>query len=549
MYALALLAFLAPLTQDPQVLETRIDSVTVYPQSAHVHRTSELVPGDGRYVIEGLTHDLDRQNVRVKCIGGQVARVEIKGRLEKKVSDGELAALVAELELAERELQAVKDAGRVNELMGDHLVGLFEREQQASASALSEGKAPTEAWSASFDFLSARMTAVLAESRELGWEMADRVDAIKQMKHEIGDASAGALVAVVDVIVETVGCSESGATVEIEYVVQSASWSPVYDLRTAKDAASVELVYRADVMQQTRENWNDVELTLSTAQPQLGAQGPDPYSQWVTVKKESKGERFGGRGGGAPGAMADMAVMESAVTGSADFGVSDRFFAAVESEGLSLRYLIARSETIESKDEPTLVLVGKSSLEVDPEYYCAPALDPTVWLRGIATNTSDWTLLPGNAAVFFGEDYLGDAWLETVQVGEEFTLHLGAAPMVSVEHTQFEDVAEEPGFLSNTMSRRRSWRVHFENYGSTVTNGDGSISVIVRESVPITKDSRLEVLIPRSEPAFAKGDRWDQERDEEGIYTWLLDVPADGEADLVYSVELRSPKELEVLGW
>jgi len=82
-----------------------------------------------------------------------------------------------------------------------------------------------------------------------------------------------------------------------------------------------------------------------------------------------------------------------------------------------------------------------------------------------------------------------------------------------------------------------------------VANEDGSISVIVRESVPMTKDSRLEVLIPRSEPAFAKGERWDQERDEEGIYTWILEVPANGEADLVYSAELRSPKEIEINGW
>jgi len=549
MHALALLALFAPLTQDPQVLETRIDSVTVYPRSAHVHRTSEVIAGDGRYVIEGLTNDLDRQNVRVKCIGGQVARVEIRDRLEKKVSDAELEELVRGLELAERDLQAVQDTGRVNGLMREHLTGLFEREQQASAKALSEGQAPVEAWSASFEFLSARMTAVLAADRELGWEITEREDAIKQLKHEIGDASAGALVAVVDVIVETVGCAANSAKVEVEYVVQNARWAPVYDLRTAKDAQSVELVYRAEVLQQTRENWNDVELMLSTAQPQLGAQGPDPYSQWVTVKEALKGQRFGGRAGGAPGAMAkDSAVVEEMALEGLGYARA-RNFAAVESEGLSLRYRIARSETIESKQEPSLVLVGKAPLEVDPEYYCASALDPTVWLRGIATNTSDWTLLPGRAAVFFGADFLGEARLDTVQVDEEFTLHLGAATMVSVERTQFEDIAEEPGFLSNTMARRRSWRVHFENHGSTVANEDGSISVIVRESVPMTKDSRLEVLIPRSEPAFAKGERWDQERDEEGIYTWILEVPANGEADLVYSAELRSPKEIEINGW
>jgi hypothetical protein len=245
MYVLALLALFAPLTQDPQVLETRIDSVTVYPQSAHIHRTSEVIAGDGRYVIEGLTNDLDRQNVRVKCIGGQVARVEIKERLEKKVSDAELEELVRGLELAERELQAVQDTGRVNGLMREHLAGLFDREQQASAKALSEGQAPVEAWSASFEFLSARMTAVLAADRELGWEITERGEAIKQLKHEIGDASAGALVVVVDVIVETVGCTARRSRSNMSYRTLAGPPFMICERRRTRRALSSFIAQRS----------------------------------------------------------------------------------------------------------------------------------------------------------------------------------------------------------------------------------------------------------------------------------------------------------------
>ena len=557
MNALALFLFAAPLVQDPQILDARIDTVTVYPRSAHVHRSSEVVTVDGNYVIEGLTNDLDRSKVRVKCDHGEIVRVDVLERLEKQVSDEEMAALVAQLKSAQRELQTARDRGRLNEAMRKHLSALFDRAQEASDRNLTAGLAPTEAWDASFEFLSRRMEMVLQVERELGWEFEERQEAIAKLQHEIGDVRAGALRPVVDVLVETAGVPASGARIEVEYVVRRAGWSPVYDLRAASDARSVRLVYRAEVLQQTREDWNEVELLLSTAQPHLGAQGPDPQTSWVNIFEPQPQERgrFGRRGADmAPSASAALKKMESLgyVEEDSVQETADAYswaHAAVESEGLSLRYRIARNETVESRDEPTFVLVGQADLEAEPEFYCAPALDPTVWLRGIATNTSDWTLLPGRAAIFFGADYLGDAQLELVQADEEFTLHLGAAPMISVERTQFEDVENEPGFLSSTMSRRRAWRVHLENHGSTIANSDGSVSVIIRESVPISQDSRLDVVLVRNNPEFSEDERWEQDREEEGIHTWGLKVPANGSADLVYSVEIRYPKELQVTGW
>jgi len=554
MQALALFLFAAPLVQDPQVLDARIDSVTVYPSSAHVHRSSETITADGNFVIAGLTNDLDRSRVRVKCEDGEIVRVEVLERLQKEITDEELAALVAQLEAAQRELQTASDRGKLNDAMSKHLTELFAREQESSARNLTEGQAPTEAWEASFEFLSRRTEEVLKVKRELGWEIDERREAIAKLEHQIGDARRGALRPVVDVLVETAGVSASGAKVEVEYVVHRAGWSPVYDLRAASDAESVRLVYRAEVFQKTLEDWNEVELLLSTAQPHLGAQGPDPETSWVDVFEPAP-QRFGGRkGGGVGGPASPGAEMAALGYAEADFVEESAesyawTHAAVESEGLSLRYRIARNETVESRNEPTLVLVGQADLEAEPEYYCAPALDPTVWLRGIATNTSQWTLLPGRAAVFFGADYLGDSNLGMVQVDEELTLHLGAAPMISVERTQFEDVEEEPGFLSSTMSQRRSWRVHFENHGSAVSAADGSVSVIVREAVPVSKDSRLKVDLARNEPVHSKDERWEQDREESGIYTWELSVPANESADLVYSVEISYPTELQITGW
>jgi uncharacterized protein (TIGR02231 family) len=217
--------------------------------------------------------------------------------------------------------------------------------------------------------------------------------------------------------------------------------------------------------------------------------------------------------------------------------------AAVESQGLSVHFRLAQSETIESRDLPTTVLVGNSTLEIASERVCVPALDPTVWLRAKAKNTSPWVMLPGTAAVFFGADYLGPAAIETVQTGQELTLHLGADPGITCERSQTRDLSKGPGFLSSTSSKIEAWRMHFENHGTVGTAADGSVEVIVRDVVPKTQDDRIGVEISRTEPKPSSDDRWKQDREEKGIVTWVLRVPK-GEkgADVIFETEITFPK-------
>ena len=75
--------------------------------------------------------------------------------------------------------------------------------------------------------------------------------------------------ATVEVDVITAGDLE----IELTYVVQNARWQPLYDLRLA--GANLEVTYLAQVAQNTGEEWGDVSLTLSTAQPALALLIPE----------------------------------------------------------------------------------------------------------------------------------------------------------------------------------------------------------------------------------------------------------------------------------
>jgi uncharacterized protein (TIGR02231 family) len=221
-------------------------------------------------------------------------------------------------------------------------------------------------------------------------------------------------------------------------------------------------------------------------------------------------------------------------------------FASVQQEGLSVRFRLPRRETIQSRNDPTTVLVGRADLSIEPERYSVPEQVETVWLRAKAKNTSEWTLLPGQAAVFFGNDFLGHAQLETVQPNQELVLHLGADPAVTVERTLIEDQVEGPGFLSSRAGKIERWRVHFENHGALGARPDGAVDVIFQEALPRSRDDRIKVELVDARPRPSEDERWKQDKDEKNIYTWIVRVPRGGEADVLFTQKIEYPKGVEI---
>jgi uncharacterized protein (TIGR02231 family) len=217
--------------------------------------------------------------------------------------------------------------------------------------------------------------------------------------------------------------------------------------------------------------------------------------------------------------------------------------ATVQDEGLSLRYRLPARETIESRPEPTTVLVGRAPLAIRPERFCIPALDPTVWLRAEATNTSDYVLLPGRAAVYLGADYLGQASLATVRRDETFLLPLGPDPGIGVERVQLADESGERGVFRSKRTHREAWRVELKNHGAL---GGGPVDVIVHEALPRVSDDRIEVALEDVRPKLAEGERWKTLREEKGALTWVVRVPRGGAATIEHALEIAYPEDLEL---
>lgn len=537
---------------DPTPLPTRIQDVTLYGSSALVRRIARL-PGAGTFVVQGLPAAIDKDNVRVKCEGGDIIDVEVRERVQDKVPTERVQALRDKILGLRRELKALEDDHLVLEKLGAHLESLMSVNATSHANDVQGGKPSVESWNASFQFLSQKLADNVKSLRESQWKVDERTQVVKDTELELGRCQGAGSVRLFDVIVEVV--TQGRPELDLEYFVGRTGWQPAYDLRTARDLSKVEMSYRARVWQQTGEDWNDVELMLSTAQPQRGAQGPEPQPVWLSVWQPPPqspmpaSERVAYKGRAVAKDLKDAAGYEEgkALDKAPEEAPAPRPFASVQSEGLSVRFKMAQKETIQSRDQPTTVLIGSGDLAITPERFCAPALDTTVWLRGKTKNTSPWVLLPGQAAVFFGADYLGQATLETVQANQEFTLHLGADAGLVVTRTQTEDLKKGPGFLSSTSSKVDGWRIHLENHGTIATSKDGSADVFVREVLPRTRDDRISVSVTKAEPKVSSDERWKQDMEEKGIQTWVVRVPKDGNADVLFQTTINYPKGAEIV--
>jgi hypothetical protein len=65
------------------------------------------------------------------------------------------------------------------------------------------------------------------------------------------------------------------ARFELSYLVSNASWFPSYDIRAKNINEPVQLIYKANVRQDTKVNWDNVKLTFSSSDPKASGVAPE----------------------------------------------------------------------------------------------------------------------------------------------------------------------------------------------------------------------------------------------------------------------------------
>lgn len=105
---------------------------------------------------------------------------------------------------------------------------------------------------------------------------------------------------------------------------------------------------------------------------------------------------------------------------------------SAEKDGPGVTFPIAGRLDIPSRRDPQLLEVAR--IELAAEYYAkaVPVLTPRVYRLAKLTNKSEFVLLPGEATVYVGGDFVGRMRLPLVAAGEPFIAGFGVDPQLQV---------------------------------------------------------------------------------------------------------------------
>jgi uncharacterized protein (TIGR02231 family) len=527
-------------------LQAPIREVTVYPDRALVTRRGRatLEPGEHELTVAGLPM-LERESLRATgrgLAGMRILGVDVGTAYHGRAPEPEIEALRERVEQRRHALRLLEAREQALDDRRTWLRGLGEQSKDF-ARGLAQGQMKPQDCADFFRFMSEQALQDAQDAEGLERETRRLRDELDALERELEDKQGGTrpdrLVASVTVAVPEAGEVE----LDVSYLVLGASWRPRYDLRVDVDDAAqegeaegvVELTTLGIVSQRTGETWAGVDLALSTARPSLAAVLPE-LTPWY-LRAPQTAPVYGRRRAAVFGqpAPAGAPLAAEAPAPEAVFEAEPET-AIAEEAGAAVLFRVPRQVDIPSDGTPHRTVIDQGRLPCRMDWVTAPVLDEHAHLHAEVTNELGHVLLPGEAGVFHGGDYVGTVAIEQTAPGATFDAYLGIDDRLEVKRELVERAVDK-GTILQTGIRRTTYGYRL----AVRSRAPGRRRVTVRDRLPVSQHERVKVrlLSMRPEPTQRTGLE---------LVTWAMTLEPEKERVIEYRFLVEQPADLPVVG-
>jgi uncharacterized protein (TIGR02231 family) len=321
-----------------------------------------------------------------------------------------------------------------------------------------------------------------------------------------------------EVRIDLAADAATSATFRVTYTVRGARWAPLYDARLdtgSRDRKpALELVRRAEIVQQSGEDWSDVALAVSTVRTAKGGNGPElspllvryaeqlpplPASQVFHQNKFSGFDK-------------DQVVSAEGALSRASGGVSpaQENEAAFESGGFQGVFRIPGRISVAGNEGAKSFRISTATIAPDLLVRSAPALDAAAYLEASFKQAEEAPLLPGRIALYRDGIFVGRGQMALTPKDETLRLGFGVDDKIKVVRTMLRKNESSSGLISTTKTDEREFKI-------TVRNGhDAPIRVTVEDQLPVSEIDEVKVETLSSTTPPTERDA----RNRRGVLAW-----------------------------
>jgi hypothetical protein len=253
-------------------VKTDVNEVTVFIEGAQVTRKKSVDLPQGKTILKfvNLSPFIDAKSVQVKANGDLTVlsvnhQQNFINKLEKpkELSDLEskLKGIDEKMNLENTYLSIVGD--QLEFLQQNRAIG--GKNQETSIVNLKETMA----------FYSTQLSALKLKKIEHNKNIQELSKQRSDIENQIKTFTTKKEYPNGEVLVKVDAKRAGNFEFEVSYLVNNAGWFPTYDIRAKNISEPIQIIYKANVRQETKEDWKNVKLRFSSSNPNSSGVAPE----------------------------------------------------------------------------------------------------------------------------------------------------------------------------------------------------------------------------------------------------------------------------------
>jgi hypothetical protein len=599
-------------------MNTEISEVTVFLEGAQLTRKKTITLAKGKYLLKfvQLSPFIDAKSIQVKsnaelsihAVNHQHNYLEKseKSKEQERVQNL-LDVLEEQITLETVQLAIIKD--ELSFLEQNKAIG--GKNEQINLSDLQQ----------TFDFYSKKNSTLKLKEIDVNKKLQTLNNQKLDLENQLNQLSGKKEFPTGEILVKAEALEAMTFDIELSYLVSNAGWFPSYDIRAKNIREPVQLMYKANVRQDTKVDWKNVKLKLSSATPNISGVAPVLQTYYLNyhssppkynaLNKSVKGIVVDSNGDPLTGATvfvkgstigtvtdfngmysitipsygkelviafvgfneqtlpitgetmnvvleeADLQLEEIVVNGysrnksnamlkgkvaGVATGKSEVSFRGITSYPVETRQQINQTSVDFEIAVPYTVLSDNKNYAVDIEmyelpavyqYYAVPKVDKDAFLIAQIIDWEKFSLLDGEANVFFEETYIGKTILDLKSASDTLEISLGRDKQVSINREKIKDFTNRQ-LIGNKKEETIGWKTIVKN------NKNVPIDIIILDQVPVSTLQEIEVGVINVSGAVL------QNLTGEVKWSFELIPAAKKELELMYSIKYPKNRVLVI---